>query len=130
MTLAVFAVAHPTDIVVASLALISPMSEPSCPPCELLFGDFDQPSRSTGSSRQVTMVERGEPKSGTGFMFDWAANSLSHACEYLKAVFGENSCTQTDLRDHNLHIKASSTLKFQPEKVTDGTVCTCEKIEK
>lgn len=39
-----------------------------------------------------TWKERGEPRSGTGSIFDWAGESIVHACNYLKKLFGEESC--------------------------------------
>lgn len=77
-----------------------PCNEEGCPPCGLLFTKVveanDSNSLGSGDGLRVQMIdvmERGEPKSGTGFMFEWAAGSLVHACDYLKAMFGESSCT-------------------------------------
>lgn len=63
----------------------------ACPPCELLFRNLE-PTGQDGKLTQVVRVqERGEPKSGTGMMFDWATASLIHACDYLKHYFGEET---------------------------------------
>ena len=67
----------------------------ACPPCELLFRKL-QPTKKDGKLAQVIRVqERGEPKSGTGMMFDWATGSLMHACDYLKHFFGEGAYANT-----------------------------------
>lgn len=65
--------------------------EGGCPPCELLFRRLTTVAGDNNGRRvqDVKMQERGEPKSGTGFMFHWATGSLVHACEYLKSAFGE-----------------------------------------
>lgn len=66
--------------------------EEACPPCELLFRNLE-PTGSDGKLSQVVRVqERGEPKSGTGMMFDWATGGLVRTCEYLQFLFGEETC--------------------------------------
>lgn len=72
----------------------------ACPPCSLLFTkvglrEEGTPFAEGGTGMRVqniTLMERGEPKSGTGFMFEWAGGSLVHACDYLKATFGQDAC--------------------------------------
>lgn len=75
-----------------TVAADSQFDDDSCPPCDLIFSkvlDYGQ-----GVRRQyVDLMERGEPKSGTGFMFEWAGGCLEHACDYFKEMFGESSCT-------------------------------------
>ena len=64
-----------------------------CPPCEFLFSKLE-PSKSGGKLVQnVKIQERGEPKSGTGFMFSWAAGTLVRTCRYLQSAFGEYCTT-------------------------------------
>lgn len=115
---------------VASPALMRPTLQPFCPSGKLLFAEFDRSSHGMDRSRHIVMLERGELKSGTGFMFDWAANSLFHACEYLKEVFGEDNYILDEvIHDRPRYNIATSTLTFQPQKVTDGTIFTCDGIE-
>lgn len=77
------------------------------------------------------MMERGEPKSGTGFMFDWAAGSMINACNYLEESFGKDTCTlDLGFLKGNVSFLESCTLTFQPQKVSDGAVCGCEDIER
>lgn len=67
-------------------------TEDSCPPCELLFRKLEK-NEETGKLAQVVRVqERGEPKSGTGLMLDWATGALDHACIYLQRLYGEAAC--------------------------------------
>ena len=60
-----------------------------CPPCELLFRNLERAGEDNKLSQVVRVQERGEPKSGTGMMFDWATGTLMHTCNYLKHFFGE-----------------------------------------
>lgn len=64
-------------------------TEERCPPCELFFRKLE----GTGDNGKLTQVvrvqERGEPKSGTGFMFDWATGALMRTCNYLQRLYGE-----------------------------------------
>lgn len=67
-------------------------TEDSCPPCELLFRKLEK-NEETGKLTQVVRVqERGEPKSGTGLMLDWATGALDHTCIYLQRLYGEGTC--------------------------------------
>lgn len=65
--------------------------EDPCPPCELLFGKLEKTGRDGKLSQEVRVQERGEPKSGTGFMYFWASATLLHTCGYLKGLFGEET---------------------------------------
>ncbi|CAB1114377.1 unnamed protein product [Ectocarpus sp. CCAP 1310/34] len=65
-----------------------------CPPCETMFGKLN------GAQQHVELQLRGasriqyqEPKSGTGFMFEWAVNALMVTCEELGRLYGEGTCT-------------------------------------
>lgn len=62
-----------------------------CPPCELFFRNLEEAHEDgNGKLSQVVRVqERGEPKSGTGFMFDWAMGTVVHTCNYMKGLYGE-----------------------------------------
>ncbi|CAM9993163.1 unnamed protein product [Ectocarpus fasciculatus] len=58
-----------------------------CPPCETMFGKLN------GADQHVELQLRGEPKSGTSFMFEWAVNALMVTCEELRRLYGESTCT-------------------------------------
>ena len=66
--------------------------EDLCPPCEFFFRKLER-NKETGKLTQAVRVqERGEPKSGTGLMLDWATGALDHACIYLQRLYGEATC--------------------------------------
>lgn len=70
--------------------------EDLCPPCELFFRKLEE-NKETGKLTQVvTVQERGEPKSGTGLMLDWATGALDHTCLYLQLLYGEATCLSSD----------------------------------
>lgn len=59
-----------------------------CPPCEIFFTKLEE-NKETGKLNQVIRVqERGEPKSGTGMIFDWATGALDETCKYLRRFYG------------------------------------------
>lgn len=60
-----------------------------CPPCELLFSKLEKTGRHGKLSQDIRVQERGEPKSGTGFMYFWASATFIHTCDYLRDLFGE-----------------------------------------
>lgn len=60
-----------------------------CPPCELLFSKLEDTRGNGKLSQLVTVQERGEPKSGTGFMYFWGIASMIRTCRYLKQLYGE-----------------------------------------
>lgn len=63
----------------------------TCPPCDSLFLKLENTGQRGKMSQVVRVQERGEPKSGTGMMFDWATASLLRTCEYLQDNFGEET---------------------------------------
>lgn len=101
----------------------------TCPPCDILFSKLETDS----SGRRVQVVEvqeRGEPKSGTSFMFEWAGGLLIHACEYLKKNFGDGSC-RTGLRSNpRWHTLEECSLIFEPRRATRKGPCVCEGVER
>ena len=59
-----------------------------CLPCDSIFSKLE-PSGDGGKLFQdVKVRERGEPKSGTGFMYSWAGGTLVRTCRYLQWAFG------------------------------------------
>lgn len=63
--------------------------EEPCLPCEVLFSKLERTGVDGKLSQDVRVQERGEPKSGTGVSYFWAAAALTHACDYLQELFGE-----------------------------------------
>lgn len=68
---------------------IEVLTTDACPPCEILFRNLKRTGTNGKLVQDVKVQERGEPKSGTGIMFDWASRSLVLTCHYLQKVFGE-----------------------------------------
>lgn len=112
-----------------------PLSEESCPPCDLLFGKLEEKGRSSSTywsrrgQRQriqhVEVEERGEPKSGTGVIFEWAMSVLSHTCRYLESAFGRGTCRiEWDFFNR--------TLIFDPRLAAEDRdkPCECEGVER
>lgn len=80
---------------------------------------------------QVKVSERGEPKSGTGFMFEWAGGALIHACDYLTELFGEFSC-KIDMRvaRGGLADLKYMQLTFQPDLGRGTARCPCYDVDR
>ena len=76
-----------SEPVVSSIVNEDPTVEP-CVPCELFFSNLEINEENGLLSQVVRVQERGEPKSGTGMMFDWAAGALVQTCNYLQQLFG------------------------------------------
>lgn len=66
-------------------------SPTQCPPCAPLFSKLRV--YNGRHVQNIKLMERGEPKSGTGFMFEGAGGALIHTCNYLNAAFGAHSCS-------------------------------------
>ena len=60
-----------------------------CVPCENLFRKLERVEDNGKLSRVVKVQLRGEPKSGTGIMFDWATAAMVRMCDHLQLLFGE-----------------------------------------
>lgn len=69
--------------------------EEACPPCELLFAKLERTGRNGKLAQDITVQERGEPKSGTGLLYFWASAALRHTCAYLQQLFGEEAYAYT-----------------------------------
>lgn len=76
----------------ANLAASQSYLQEPCPEkCSALFGKLE----TTPFGEQVQDIvinQRGEPKSGTSFMFEWGQGSLIHACDFLQSLYGRWSC--------------------------------------
>ena len=66
-----------------------------CPPCELFFRKLESSATSGKLVQDVKVQQRGEPKSGTSFMYDWATATLIRTCDYLNQLFGEHIYSKT-----------------------------------
>lgn len=64
-------------------------TEDPCPPCELLFSKLESSGRDGKLAQDIWVLERGEPKSGTGMSYYWATAALIHTCDYLQDLYGE-----------------------------------------
>jgi len=94
-----------------------------CVPCDTLFSKL-KPSGEHGKfSQEIVMTERGEPKTGTTIQYVRATAALVHACDYLKELFGVQSCTFKDEGSF-------SSIIFEPEIGRSEAKCPCENIEK
>lgn len=71
--------------------------EDLCPPCELLFRKLERNTESGKLAQVVRVQERGEPKSGTSLMLDWATGALDRTCIYLQQLYGEATCLSGQL---------------------------------
>lgn len=71
----------------------TPLPTGDCRPCASIFGKLEVSPDGGGKMFQhVDIQERGEPKSGTGFMYEWATASLAQSCIYLQRAYGRGSC--------------------------------------
>ena len=62
--------------------------EQICLPCDSIFSKLEPSGKGGKLFQKVQVRERGEPKSGTGFMFSWAGGTLVRTCRYLQWAFG------------------------------------------
>lgn len=89
---------------------------------------------------------RGEPKSGTGFMYEWAVNALMFTCAELNRLYGQHACSITwrgvqsrgkkrsiTRNTHITHMK-EVLLVFEPANKGSQNVspapCKCEKVDR
>lgn len=79
--------------------------------------------------QDIKMVERGEPKSGTTFMFEWGRAALERTCEYLKHTYGEKTCHVVTgvlaFTDHAYN----TTFTFDPSLQSTHKECVCENVD-
>ncbi|CAM9656344.1 unnamed protein product [Scytosiphon promiscuus] len=93
-----------------------------CPKCEELFTRLE--TLPDGTRRQETLLQlRGEPKSGTTFMFSWAYGILVRTCERLQDTYGYETC-------HTEHDKAVLTMIFEPKIGNSKAPCSCDTIHR
>lgn len=108
---------------------IQPLRPHFCPRrCDLLFARLeDGPQGDSGARVQhVEVQERGEPKSGTGMLFEWATGALAYSCIYLQKAYGRNSC-RIEWNSYN------RTLIFDPSLAAlerREPPCSCDNVER
>lgn len=112
-----------------------PELQEGCPPCDLFFSRLDeQPGGLYGKGRvqTVEMQMRGEPKTGTTFMFHWSHVLLVKTCEYLNGFFGVGSCkVEESGRDDTVLTKPQTyTLMFDPKLGGGDGRCQCDGIKR
>lgn len=73
------------------LAVNEEHDEEFCPPCENFFRKLERNEENGLLSQVVKVQERGEPKSGTAMMFDWATGALVRTCSHLQTLFGKET---------------------------------------
>ncbi|CAM9437971.1 unnamed protein product [Ectocarpus fasciculatus] len=96
-----------------------------CLQCEELFSKLqDGPN---GKLLQISQIrQRGEPKSGTSFMYHWAAVVLEHTCEHLRGMYGSESCRTEAIGDE----KKNLAMIFEPSLAASNASCGCDGIER
>lgn len=111
-----------------------PETEMVCPPCDLLFSKLEPAGVEGKLVQHVKIQERGEPKSGTGFMFSWAGGTLIQTCRYLQSAFGEESCTvevaSAETNRHGGLGISNRTLVFEPALGQHDARCSCDNVER
>ncbi|CAM9337264.1 unnamed protein product [Ectocarpus sp. 13 AM-2016] len=96
-----------------------------CLPCEGLFKNLEEAP--DGKLLQKSQLQlRGEPKSGTGFMFDWAVGILQLTCKHLQGMYGLTSC-RTEFTGEE---QAVLTMTFEPSLAATGASCPCQRIRR
>lgn len=107
---------------------LSANDEPSdgCPPCNLFFTRLEL-GEDGSRVQHVEVQERGEPRSGTGSMFDWAGESIIHTCNYLKQLFGEESCT---IETKFYPYLTFCSMSFQPTLAGGNGSCVCHGVDR
>lgn len=120
-------VASASEISVRPIDLVGGAPQQLCPLCDVIFTELEHFVEGVG---RVVTRERGEPKSGTGFMMNLTASALLHACDYLKRTYGGDSCyIRTTVHHDAVGDLDECTLWFEPKRVNEGARCTCDSIE-
>lgn len=104
----------------------------ACPEsCEDIFPLLQPAAR--GKVQDVEIHVRGEPKSGTGMLAEWAWDALAHVCLYLERLYGKSSCSIAWLTkpDHPSMPGYPHSIVFEPALGrNDSTppLCPCDSI--
>lgn len=103
-----------------------------CPPCDTLFSKLET-DESGRRVQYVNMQERGEPKCGTKFMFDWAHGALLRTCDVLDGWYGGQTChlKKQPPTGEQLEDPEAVTLIFDPNHVSGGDdACSCQNVDR
>ncbi|CAM9115008.1 unnamed protein product, partial [Ectocarpus sp. 13 AM-2016] len=96
-----------------------------CLQCEDLFSKLeDAPDGKLLQKIQLQL--RGEPKSGTTFVYLWAKGVLQHTCEHLRGMYGEESCRTVNIGEIGKHLA----MIFEPNLASSNASCPCQQIER
>ncbi|CAM9983186.1 unnamed protein product [Ectocarpus sp. 12 AP-2014] len=92
--------------------------------CEELFSKLQ--GTPDGRLRQHSQLQlRGEPKSGTSFVYQWARRVLEHTCEHLQAMYGSESCRTENISEDGKHMA----MIFEPSPTsTSLNLCACSSM--
>lgn len=103
----------------------------TCPPCDMHFGKLGISPEGKGV-QDVSLMERGEPKSGTGFMFEWGVEALLRACDYLRELYGDSSCEVTfEMQEEgSLNDVLYCDFVFDPNRSSGNALCPCAEIDR
>lgn len=78
----------------------------------MIFSKLNSSAGGGKGVQHVKVQERGQPKSGTSFSMEWAAETLYHACDYLNGLYRKGSCQiSLDIRSSLRHVQ----LTFKPD---------------
>lgn len=107
---------------------LSPLSREECPSKgDLIFRKLRDGEQGIAGHKNVQHVEmqvRGEPKSGTTFMYQWGVGALFRTCLHLQNAYGKETCAIGSN-------KWNVTLSFDPSRATDGEAsCVCDDVER
>lgn len=109
------------------------IDELGCVRCDMLFTRLEG-SPSGKRSQYVAMQLRGEAKSGTSMMHEWASGALYHACNFLKRSYGEHTCRMSwtsETEEDALKGKFTNrTLTFEPHRGGAGARCSCDDVDR
>lgn len=94
-----------------------------CLPCVDLFSKLE--AGADGRLSQVVEIQqRGEPKSGTHMMGNWAREVLRRTCVFLGSMYGSETCTTTTTKGR------FTQLHFNPQMSRNGSTCSCDTIDR
>ncbi|CAN0056471.1 unnamed protein product [Scytosiphon promiscuus] len=105
---------------------VHPIPADECPEsCSGMFTKLEEGPDGEGLVQKVEMQQRGEPKSGTGFMFEWASAALAQTCLYLMKAYGRESCR---METYDMH----TVMTFEPRLAdwNKDVECSCDDVTK
>ena len=107
---------------------VKPLKSWECPlHCEDLFSKLrDGPAGDGGKIQEVNISERGEPKTGTGFMTGEASEALAHFCHYLQRAYGQRACRV----EMPVNLVRQLILEPQLGSGDDEGPCSCDIVDR